>query len=205
MEIVIAYSTDENYVKYVCVSVTSLLRHISSENTYRIIVLNDDISDKSQKIIASTGYGYDNVTFEFVNVKESFPQNMFVGWLSIAAYYRFALLDLFPEIDKILYLDSDTIILTDVAELFKTDITGYYLAAVRDLGISYTYMSDNDGLKEYLDDVLKLKVPTDYVNTGILLLNLKELRKDYNTKKLIEMAIYRAYRFVDQDIINIIA
>ena len=205
MEAIISYSTSELYAKYLCVSVTSLLKHSSSENTYRIIVLDDAICDKTKELIRNTGAGYDNVTFEFINAKKIVPQNLYTKRISVSTYYDLALMDLFPDIDKILCLDCDTIVMADVAELFKLDLTGYYFAAVRDLEMIYNFGNKNSQYKVYAKDVLKLNNTADYVNAGVVLFNFPEFRKDYNSKKLIDIAMSHSYKFFDQDVLNSVA
>lgn len=67
--------------------------------------------------------------------------------------------DKMPEIpDKILYLDTDTLIAKDISELYDTDIEGIELAAA-------------------LDYYGKIFMGYHYFNAGVLLLNMKEIRK----------------------------
>jgi len=71
------------------------------------------------------------------------------------ALIRGALTKIFPNLDTILSLDVDVIINENISELWDLDLTNYYLAAVQ--------------------ESLKYNKP-DYINAGVMLLNLKKLR-----------------------------
>ncbi len=72
--------------------------------------------------------------------------------------------DLMPEIpDKILYLDNDVICRKNPASLYNTDLTGCEMAGVLDY---YGRWFFHSSLR-----------PMDYLNSGVLLLNMKEIRR----------------------------
>lgn len=96
--------------------------------------------------------------------------------------------DMIPEIPyKIIYLDTDTIINSDLNELFKIDITNYELACVKDL---YNW------LNPYRWKVRK------YFNSGVLLLNMKAIRKTKLFKKSRELVATKKMISPDQDALN---
>lgn len=96
--------------------------------------------------------------------------------------------DMIPEIPyKIIYLDTDTIINGDLNELFKIDITNYELACVKDL---YNW------LNPYRWKVRK------YFNSGVLLLNMKAIRKTKLFKKSRELVATKKMISPDQDALN---
>lgn len=96
--------------------------------------------------------------------------------------------DMIPEIPyKVIYLDTDTIINGDLKELFKIDITNYELACVKDL---YNW------LNPYRWKVRK------YFNSGVLLLNMKAIRKSKLFKKSRELVANKKMISPDQDALN---
>ena len=204
MEITIAYSTSEENVKYLWISASPLIQNISLNNTYRIVVLTDDISENAKEIIKSIGDGKSNIRFEFYDVKKYFPKSLQEGCFSVVTYYKFALLDVIPDTDKILYLDTDTIVMNDVAEMFATDVNGVYFAGVRDTAMFYgkeNFLS----LKKYYESEFGINNPANCINAGVLVMNLLELRKDYSMEKLIDIALSHRGRCFDQDVLNMIA
>jgi len=85
------------------------------------------------------------------------------------------------DLDKVLFLDCDTIVEHDISELWDLDMDGYYYAGVKQPGHS--------------------TVDFTYINTGVLMCNLKKLR-DGKEDELIKMLNTKEYGFPDQDVIN---
>ena len=85
------------------------------------------------------------------------------------------------DLDKVLFLDCDTIVEHDISELWDLDMDGYYYAGVKQPGHS--------------------TVDFTYINTGVFMCNLKELR-DGKEDELIHMLNTKEYGFPDQDVIN---
>ncbi len=80
---------------------------------------------------------------------------------------------LFPEYDKIIYLDGDTVAVSDISDMYDLNFNDHYL-----LG-----HSDSNGI--YWDK--KVIGETDfYMNSGVMLCNLKKMREDDIEEKLIE-------------------
>lgn len=98
------------------------------------------------------------------------------------------------EEDKVLYMDTDTIVLNDISELWNINIDNYYVAGCKDYKIFDVEQYKN---REHLFNY-------KYINAGILLMNLKELRKNDIQKKFFESMNEKKYPLLDQDVINII-
>lgn len=93
------------------------------------------------------------------------------------------LADLIPEIpDKILYLDIDMMVNKDIAELYNIDISNYEYAAV----------------KEKYGSVF---IWPDYINAGMLLLNIKKIKETGLLEKARHLIKTRKMLFADQDAI----
>ena len=93
--------------------------------------------------------------------------------------------------DKILYLDTDVVCLKDPVELYYTDITNYEIAGVLDYYGSHFY---------------KKKIyKRDYLNSGVLLLNLKLIKKTKLFKKCREMCRDIKMLLPDQGALNKLA
>lgn len=85
--------------------------------------------------------------------------------------------------DKLLYLDTDVLIKGDISELYSTDLEGYHLAGA-------------------LDFIGKFCHAPRYLNAGVLLFNMKEMRRDGIFKKCRERCNSKKMLLVDQDAIN---
>ena len=120
-----------------------------------------------------------------------------VSQFTSAMWYRIFLPDLLPDVERVLYLDVDTIVADSLEPLWKTDLEGNYLAAVT-----------NVFLPEHLHRPASLGLagPRVYFNSGVLLMNLEEMRRDGCTEALRAYAVESGPRieWPDQDTLNVV-
>lgn len=119
--------------------------------------------------------------------------------ISVATYLRLTLHKLLPEVDKILYMDVDVLVMDSLLPLWEIVLTDYVLAAVRgtvNLADKWEWNSD----RPYWH-LLKGQ-RGNYINAGITLLNLAEIRRRSLERQWNELAKQRLY-YQDQDILNI--
>lgn len=112
-------------------------------------------------------------------------------------YYRlFAPVLLPDDIDRILYLDVDLICINSLIELYNIDISSVYYAAC-----SHTrkILTKFNALRLGLDT----SGTCPYINTGVLLMNLTQLRKNFDSSKIFSFIEKKGNSFIlpDQDII----
>ncbi len=169
----IFFACNDRYVPYLDVAIISLVSHASENNTYKITVLKTDISEENRAVLKK--HEKNNVTIDFCDVgeilepiKDKLPDMFFY---SLAAYYRFFIETAFPQYDKAIYLDSDVILLNDVAELFDTDLEDNLVGAVYEQNTDRSPMFTN-----YVEDIIGIPYYT-YFNSGVMVMNLKEFRK----------------------------
>ena len=94
--------------------------------------------------------------------------------------------------------DCDTVVLHDLSELYNTDISAYYLAAVQDISIA----SHTKNL-EYYYKKLKISDHRHYINSGVMVCNLRKMRQEHLTQVfLAKLQEIGKPILVDQDIIN---
>ena len=205
-KITIVLSSDNNYAPYLGVCIQSLISNTSKSNLYNIHILDGGISDANKEKIMQLQIK--NAKIFFIDMK-SYIQNYTLSifhtnlHFSIATYYRFFLPTIFPKLDKVIYLDCDTVVLKDIAELYKKDITNYYLAATRDIEIIRAGARLEKKYLDYFYNTLNLKDHTQYFQAGCMLLNLNKMRQEHLTEKLINKLIeIKTPKFVDQCILN---
>lgn len=205
----IVFSSDNNYVPYLSVAIESLIINGNSKNNYDIIILNTDISSRNQELL--TTQTRSNVAIRFFNVSEIIKnyKQLFFIWnrFSEAAYYRLFADQIFRNYNKILYIDIDTIILRDIAELFSTPLENNLIAATRNSS-SYkiTYQNgiwNGKHFRDYLMTVLNLPNPYDYFQSGVMVMNVELMRKENLTEKNLEaLKKIKDPILVDQCILN---
>lgn len=140
-----------------------------------------------------------NQRIQIVTIDKSQFQNLPFGGefenITLAAYYRLLIPYVLPrQINKILYLDSDIVVLGDLTELWHTPLSHRAFAAVE------------DALPHPLEAPIRLNYPiTDsYYNTGVSLFNLTFLREmDFVNQAKVFCECYKDKILMhDQDIMN---
>ena len=109
-------------------------------------------------------------------------------------WYRVYLPELLPEVDRVLYLDADTLVLGSLNELRNTDMSDFQVAAV-----------DNVFESSFAHWPMTLGLPaTGYFNSGVLLLNLASMRACGSVAKIVAVGRSSTQRlnWPDQDALN---
>ena len=185
MKISIAYAPDDKYINQTVVSMKSALEH--NEQVEFIIMYSKLSAESMQKLGAVGG------SLRLIKMDESqFADLTLSKWVTVQAWFRIKLPDLCKDLDKVLYLDCDTLIRGNLDELFSLDLTDKYLAGVKDVW----------GVSKYVKRLgMKSGV---YVNSGMLLFNCDYCRKEHFFDKVVEFAKNNAkiIEFCDQDSIN---
>ncbi len=196
------------YVPYLSVVLQSILENSSAVYNYDIIIFTSDISIENQIILQEQLQAYTNFSIRFYNVvsvMESYMNLYLSKYYTIEIYFRLLAPNILKSYDKILYLDSDIIVQEDVAKLYTIELSKeYLLAACRDIEWIATYNA-NQIEKEYVNDILKLKNPQNYFQSGIILLNLETFRNNFTNDLILQFATTQNWTFPDQDILNSVA
>lgn len=191
----ISMSTDSKYVYPTIVSITSIMENSKKDIDYEFyILLSGNVNKNLKGKIMSLSKKYNNCHINTINMKNDFKSAFTSRHITSAAYYRLSLPSILNNIDKVLYMDVDTITEGDVSKLYHLNIDDYYLAGVKNpkfvsyFGKSYANM-------------LKIKSMSEYINSGVMLLNLKKMREDNLEKKFRALSKHR-FPYHDQDVIN---
>ena len=195
MEIPIFFSTDDNYIPYLDVAIASLIDNSSKKYNYKIIVLNTGIDPENVSKIKKNERDcvtieFKDISSEIENIKSSFKD---VYHFSIVTYYRLFIASLFPDYDKIIYLDCDLVVLGDVAELYNVDIGDNILAAAPE-----QFVQNTPEFRKYAEKAIGVD-PDGYVNAGVLVMNLSEYRKREIEKKFISLITEYDFDLLDPD------
>ena len=194
-EIPIFFSTDNNYAPYLDVALRSLIENASKEYTYRVIVLNTGLDENTVKKIKSNekdGFIIDfvDISDRLSNIKESLKD---VYHFSIVTYYRLFIASLFPQYQKIIYLDCDLVLLGDISELYNLDIGNNIIAAAPE-----EFVQNTEEFREYAKVSLGVN-PDTYVNAGVLVMNLKAYRENKIEEKFIKLITEYDFDLLDPD------
>ena len=207
----LSFSSNNNFIKYAGVMIESIIQNSKKEHNYDIIILHKDISSYNMKLIKSLVEGRKNFCIRFVNTSEIIGERDFYieidgDRLTEETYYRLYLQDILSnKYEKTVYLDADMVANKDLYQLTAIDLENYYIAAVRDyVGIMLCYKNSlykNEKI-DYFQNEIGLKDINNYFNAGFLIINLKELRKKFDSKKLEQIALKKHWKQHDQDVLN---
>jgi lipopolysaccharide biosynthesis glycosyltransferase len=115
--------------------------------------------------------------------------------ISAAMWYRIYLPELLPDVERVLYLDGDVLALDSLEPLWDAALGDRLVAAVSNV---FTL----DPAARARPAALGLPDPAAYFNSGVLLLNLEEMRRDATTAKLRRFALSNELMYPDQDALN---
>lgn len=201
-EIPIFFAADDGYIPFLAVSLQSLVENSSRENNYviRILYTSTTISEENKSKIKK--YERENVSIEFVEFDkhvEKIKDKLFTrDYYSKTTYYRLFIATLYPQYDKVLYLDSDIIILSDIADLYNTDLGDNLVGAAPD-----DVIQTIEVFRNYAEMIVGVADHRNYFNAGILLMNLDALRKINFQEKLIYLLGQIRFSVAqDQDYLN---
>lgn len=186
----IAYASSNEYMQHLGVTLTSLLNNNPNEH-FKVFIFGHDIMDIHKKNIETIISPF-NCSVEYITIDKDIFSHVDVGRVNIATYYRLLLSKYIP-VDKLLFIDVDTIVNNPINELYDTNIEDYYVAAVEDA----TQTKDRH-------EFLNMDGNARYFNAGIILVNLKKWRED----KLFEVfmkyieGLTTQLKAHDQDILN---
>lgn len=166
--LVIVYSSDDNYARHTGVSILSVLANNKHFKNIDIYIIENNICEDNKIKINKIVQNYNrNIQYiDFLNYKSKLNLNM--EWeISISAYARLFIGNLVPKtLDKVLYFDCDTIVIGQLDELWAIEFQeDEYIAGVIDTVSEKSIKSIGMTKKD------------SYINSGMLLINLKKWRE----------------------------
>lgn len=193
----IAFAFDNNLVLPACVCISSLMMNANKDTFYDIFILHSKKDNINTIELNKISQYYKNCRIQYRTVGEEFDNAFEIRGITTPAYYRLLIPELIPEYDKIIYSDADIIFRMDLSKLYSIDLGDNYIAATRDLGLNW----GDDGIK-YINSMPELHCG-DYIQSGFILLNNKEINKDGLVASFKEVA-KRKLKYQDQDTLNIV-
>ena len=200
-EIPIVFSVDDNYAPLLGVTLQSIKENKSDEYFYNIFVLNTGIGEENLKILGK--YSQDNMHISFVDVsnelKKIADKICLRDYYTCTTYFRFFIPELFPQYDKVLYLDCDIVLLDDVANLYNHNIDNHLLGAIPE-----DIMPSHQAFTDYVEKGLGIKVEK-YFSAGIILINSKAFREQNIINQLIQLLSQFKFEVTqDEDYLNVV-
>ncbi len=191
----ILLAINSNYVSQTKVLLKSIIK--SNPNVvYDVYILYKELKKQEKELILSSVKN-SNIEIHFIKIDNKEINNfpVYEKRYPIEIYFRLFASKYLPKtIDKILYLDVDTVVINSLSELYTMDFEN-------NLFIGATHI--RNGLHKFHSMRLNVNEKNIYVNTGVLLMNLKELRNIPVEKEVIYFIKKNKNKLLlpDQDII----
>ena len=194
----VLYACDENYAPFAGISMFSLFENNRDIERIRVYLVSDNVTDRSLSMLCdqAESYGRDLIIIDAASIVDTIKK------LNIPSYrgsyttnfrmFFHTFVD--ADVDKLLYIDCDTIVASSLAPLLSLDMQGKAVAVVRDsLTTSYKTLV---GLNE--DDA--------YFNAGITFIDVKVWTEKKITERLLDhiQNVRSRYCNPDQDLLNIV-
>ncbi len=196
----IFFAVDDFYIPFLAVTLTSLIENASKNYNYDLKILYTSIRDENIRKIKKLESEYVSIDFvDLTSYVEEIKDKLHTrDYYTKTTYFRLFIPELYPNMKKALYLDSDITILGDISELYNESLEDNLVGAVADDVIQTTPI-----FREYAEQVVGVSTYKKYFNAGVLLMNLEELRKFNFQEKF--TYILEQIRFTvaqDQDYLN---
>jgi lipopolysaccharide biosynthesis glycosyltransferase len=202
----IVFAANESYSPFTSAAIQSVIDHSRNDNNYDIIILSKDMPGKCKNMLSRQIAVKTNFSIRFYDVGSLFfGYNLFERpTISVETYYRLAVPEILSGYGKIVYLDSDLIVKTDIADLYATELGNNFLAGVIDVANSGCINGFDSQYADYYNIRLKMQNAYMMINMGVIVMNCELFRKKYDTQYLLEFAQQGNFKFQDQDLLNIV-
>ena len=153
----------------------SMLSILSTKYTNTFIcfylIVPFDFEDKNIKFLNSLHEDYDYFNITFLKLDHRYDNAYISRNITIEAYFRFSVAELLPLVNKVLYFDTDVIVYRDLYSFYSLNFNGKIILGQPTIGNRIWYKKNGSHL----------------INSGVLLLNLIEMRNINFEKKVIEI------------------
>ncbi len=200
----VAVAADDLFSMPLTAAARSAILRSDSPATVRITVIDCGISRRNRQRIHRS-LAVDGAEVRIVPFTHVIPDSALQGGVipSAATFARLFAADYLPDADRAVYLDSDTIALTDLAALVDLLEPGMLVAGVVD--------GQGDGQVRNIERLLPLLPTTGvgsgaspYINAGVLVMDLAAWRREGVTDRFRALVDTTPLRFADQDAINVV-
>lgn len=216
--VTVAVAVDDNYIPHLAALIESIKAYFPKDRFFELYVLDGGIQKANKILLEKQFYvNFKSGSINFIRCLDLYKGIPNHSYFTEAIFYRISIGNLFPNHKKILYLDTDVIVLEDLSKLFDIELNDCHIAAaVQD---AYMKACIKQGSKKkiprkikafggtvvstYVCEYLGLKEQADrYFQSGVMLFNLNSFRGANIENLSREDLQQRKYWLPDQDVLN---
>ncbi len=195
----IVYSSSDYYADCTGVSLYSLYEN-NRDNDVNVFILSCGISELNKKRLSEISSNF-NRTLTIIEANDGFEEaarlyNFEKLRGSYNTYSRIILNKWLSFLDKVIVIDSDTLVTGNLREMWETDLDNFYYAAVPEVSMYGRY--------NYFEEEEIINIHDTYYNAGICIVNLKQWREDNIDNYLLQCITKdsKSYLNSEQSIMN---
>lgn len=177
LKISVVYSSDDKFAEILGVSLVSLYENNTNFSSIDVYVIDENISESNKRKLQSISSDYNRSPIKWLkcpNLNSLLSLKIATDRGSISQFSRLLLASLLPEdLDKVLYMDCDTIVNKNIQELWNLDLKSKTIAALE------------DSFSKYYRKNIGLNSNAVIFNSGVILVNLDKWRKLNTESKLL--------------------
>lgn len=217
---IVLCAADENYVKPLAVMLHSAASNLGSGRHLHVVLFDGGISEDSysgiRESLVDLPISIDVLKPDLSKVNDLMTSHH----ITHTAYLRLMAARLLPDsIDKVIYLDSDVLVVDDLSQMWELDLDDYYCLAATDIACPYVDAREVDNpefqrAKPYLATIspivnwkdLGIDGDANYFNSGVMVLNLEKWRRENVEQRLFD-CLRQNSKFVwcwDQYALNVV-
>lgn len=165
----LVFVSDERYAPRLRVTLKSVVEQVEGGLLFHIVA--NGISKAEKEAIVECALGSEVL---FYDVDDSFVSGLSTRChVSVAAYYKVFLSTVLPESTRrVIYLDCDLLVCSDLTALWSLDLEGNVLGAVWDPMYTYDEILIAEGTRKF--------------NSGVLLIDLDRMREEQGEERCVE-------------------
>ncbi len=185
------------YLPFAAVTIQSIIEKRDPKKNYDFLIFTDGMPDDRKKKMLRAVEDYKNVSVRFIGVSEHLA--LMTGSVSAQysklLYVRVLWAHILIHYDQIICVDSDMIAMSDISLFENVDFGENCILAAHEW--KYAEYGHELRLKDYINI-------EGAFNAGFSVHNLKKIRNSYSITMLVALCNARAWRYGDQDVLNIL-
>jgi len=197
-EPVVLCASDDHYVRPLAVTLLSAVSNMKQGNHLQVILMDGGIQEANWQGLKETLAGHPISIHVLKPNRDEIADLGISHHITHTAYYRLLAGRLLPRsIERVIYLDSDTLVLDDITELWQSSLENHYCLAAVDVACPFIdarhapmeyrraipYLATLSPVRNYR--ALQIPGSAPYFNSGVMLLNLRRWREEQIENRLL--------------------
>ena len=189
----VVYTFDDGYTMITMVSLVSFLESNREVEEVNLFIVDCGISESNKGLLESISRFFGrSITFrKAIDLKERIPIGLNAAYWSTVCYVRLFFADMFPELDRIMHIDCDTVVRGNLSEIYEVEMRGRVCAACYDCVAASKRK-------------IGIPNPKPYISNGLLVFDLKGLREQRIEEEFVKYIVEKEGNLphLDQDVIS---